>query len=125
MTEADDSTGFVLAAVVDLFFLVQIQDAAKRAGLQLQQARDSSALLAIAARKPRLIVVDLHATAVEPIGTIRSLKADDQLRDIPVLAYLSHVQVDLGRQAKDAGADFVSAKSALLRTLSQILTRIH
>jgi CheY-like chemotaxis protein len=117
--------GTVLAVIEDLFFLVQVKDAASKAGLDLKTATSPGAILdTAAASKPVLIVLDLNCTAASPLDTIRALKSSPDTQDIPILAYVPHVQVDLRKAAKDAGADLVAAKSAFAGSLQQMLASV-
>lgn len=119
------SSPFVLAAVDDLFFLIQVKDAAKRTGFGLKNGQTPGAILDLAAKTPALIVVDLHSQKLDPLQTIRQLKSPDSpAAKVPLLAYLSHVQVELGQAAREAGADIVVPRSAFLRTLNETLARL-
>ena len=112
----------LLALVDDLFFTVKIQDAAKKCGLAVDFLSDPKDLLARAAvEKPALIIFDLNFDAADPIQRILALKSDSRLQSIPLLAYVSHVQVELRQKAVDAGCDTVLARSAFSSQLQNIL----
>jgi CheY-like chemotaxis protein len=113
----------IVAAVTDLFFTVKINDAAKRAGMAVAFVKTREDALAAARDKPKLLLLDLHCDAVEPIELIRAMKADDELRPVRIIAFLSHLQADLKRQAQEAGADMVMARSAFSLNIVQILQR--
>jgi CheY-like chemotaxis protein len=52
----------------------------------------------------------------------RRLKADQQLRSIPLLGFFSHVQTELQCQAEAAGFDRVIPRSAFSKYLGEILS---
>ena len=104
----------LLTVVEDLFFLVQIQDAAKRAGWALQSVRTAAEIQAGSAQ---LVIVDLNASALNPLAMIQAAKA----AGIEVLAFVPHVQVDLKKQALEAGADRVVARSNFAQHLNSAL----
>ena len=110
---------FVLAAIADLFFLVQVKDAANRVGLDVKNAQNLDALATLTAKGPAMVVVDLHCAKLDPVNTIRKLKTD--LGGVPIVAFLSHVEVALGQSAKEAGADIVVPRSAFLKALKEAL----
>src|SRR3954453_13629846 len=112
----------VLGVVEDLLFVVKIQDAAKRSGLEAQFVKSEPDALAAVSEPPLLIIVDLNANSVDPIDLITRLKAGDR-KKVPVIAFVSHVQGELKQRAHDAGADMVMARSAFSTNLSQILKR--
>jgi hypothetical protein len=50
------------------------------------------------------------------------LKSDEQLREVPLVGFFSHVQTELRRNALDAGFDQVLPRSAFSRDLPNLLT---
>jgi CheY-like chemotaxis protein len=113
----------VIALMQDLMFMVRIQEAAKRAGLETKVVKTKADLLRIAAEHPALIIIDLNYDAGEPLAAIRELKADTTTSTIHLLAYVSHVQTDLRAAASANGCDTVLARSAFVQTLPEILRR--
>jgi PleD family two-component response regulator len=112
----------VLAAVSDLMFVSKISAAAKQAGCSVEYFRDAQALAKkVEGSAPCLVIVDLNNNNIHPIELIASLKADPSTRDATVLAYLSHVQHDLKREAEKAGSDLVLPRSAFSQNLYEIL----
>ncbi len=114
----------LLAAVDDLFFTVKINDAAKRAGLQVEFIKNEKDLLDKAKdERPALIIFDLNFGAIQPLKVISKLKSSAELKSISLIGYLSHVQGELKQKAHETGCDMVLARSALSQNLSQILKR--
>lgn len=113
----------VVALVADLFFNVKIADAAKRAGMQVEFAKDDKELLEKAASKPTVIILDLNHATAQPVKLILKLKSNPELKQISVLAFVSHVQGDLKQKAHESGCDMVMARSAFSQNLPQILKR--
>jgi CheY-like chemotaxis protein len=112
----------VIAVVDDLFFASKIRGTAEQLGVAVSFARSADAVLESARREPpALIICDLHSQKSDPIELARQLKADEQLRSIPLLGFFSHVQVELQRAAEHAGFDRVMPRSAFTNNLSQIL----
>ena len=113
----------VFAVVDDLFFASKIRGTAEQLGVAVKFARNVDALME-AARPgpPSLIICDLHSQKVDPNELAKHLKADEQLRSIPLLGFFSHVQTELQRQAEEAGFDRVIPRSAFTKHLSEILT---
>lgn len=113
----------ILAVLEDLFFTVKISESAKRAGLPITFVKSEHDVLAQAAGKPALIIFDLNFAGIEPLKLIARLKADQELKGISVLGYVSHVQGELKQAAHEAGCDMVLARSAFSQNLPQILKR--
>jgi CheY-like chemotaxis protein len=113
----------IVAAVTDLFFTVKINEAAKRAGMAVAFVKTREDALAAAREKPKLLLLDLNCDAVEPLELIRAMKDAAELRAVRIIAFVSHIQADLKKQAQDAGADMVLARSAFSQNIVQMLQR--
>ena len=113
----------VVAVVDDLLFTVKISDMAKRTGLQVEFVKSAPDVLEVAKSNPLLIIIDLNAHSLDPIETIRSLKADPTTKGVSLLGYVSHVHGELKQRAHDAGCDMVMARSAFSQNLPMILKR--
>jgi len=112
----------VLAVVEDLFFVGKINPAAAQVGAEVRYARsDAQALELARTEHPSLIILDLNAGRCRPLDLLAQLKADTELRHIPTLGFVSHVQTGLQAQARKAGCDRVVARSVFSRDLAEIL----
>jgi CheY-like chemotaxis protein len=103
--------------VDDLFFSSKISATAKQIGAQIVLCRSAQGVPSDADR----ICVDLNATTFDGLGEIRKLKSTHAA---PIIAYLSHVQVDLKKQAEEAGATEVLPRSAFVQRLAAILSDV-
>ena len=112
----------VIAAVDDMFFVSKIKETAKALGMVVRFPRTLAALVSLAGDElPDLIVVDLHNARLDPIELATQLKSSETLRSIPILGFFSHVNVNLQRQAIEAGYDEVLPRSLFARDLALIL----
>jgi CheY-like chemotaxis protein len=113
----------VIAAVDDIFFASKIRAVAEHLGLTVRFAKSIAAVTeAASAEHPRVIVVDLHSERSQPMQLARTLKADDNLRAIPLVGFFSHVETALAAEAQEAGYDRVLPRSAFTNNLAQILS---
>lgn len=112
----------VIAAVDDMFFASKIRGTAEHLGVDVRFVRSTDeALIAAQSQKPALILADLHARKCDPFALAEALKADEQLRAIPLIGFFSHVQTELQRRAEQAGYDRVMPRSAFTKKLPEIL----
>ena len=112
----------IIAVVDDLFFASKIRGTAEELAVTASFVRSISALLEAARRdQPFLIICDLHSERVDPMDLAKQLKADEQLRRIPLLGFFSHVQIELQHQAEAAGFDRVMPRSAFSKKFGEIL----
>src|SRR5262245_55973311 len=114
----------VLTGIDDIFFSAKIEEVAKRVGIRLIQALDAEQLSEkLAVTTPELIILDLNSRACSPLDAIRRIKSDPKFRDIPVVGFFSHVQVELERAAHQAGCDHVMPRSKFSANLPEILSK--
>jgi CheY-like chemotaxis protein len=116
--------GRVLALVDDLIFQTKILETAKHAGARVQVVATPEAFLAALAaqdgQSPALLIVDLNAPG-DAVGAIASLRSFGN--QVPVVAFLSHVQTELAERARAAGATHVLPRSKFTQELASILLR--
>lgn len=112
----------ILVVVDDLLFSSKIRTTARQLGLEVVVVRQGDAVVESARReRPTLIVVDLNCARLDAVGLVASLKHDSALATIPIVGFVSHVQVDLIDRARAAGIDEVMARSAFSSRLPEIL----
>jgi CheY-like chemotaxis protein len=112
----------ILSAVDDMFFSSKIESAAGLVGVRVVQVLDAGQLeKRLADQAPRMIILDLNSRACAPLDVIRRIKADPRLSRVPIIGFLSHVQHELARQAREAGCDEVMPRSVFSKNLPEIL----
>src|SRR5919205_4313583 len=103
----------VVAAVGDMIFASKIRGTAEALNVTVDFARSEDAIFDAAKTDvPSLVILDLHSTRPDPFAIAARLKADEQLRAVPIVAFFSHVEVELQRRAFEAGVDHVLPRSA-------------
>jgi PleD family two-component response regulator len=114
----------ILAAVDDLMFASKIRATAASLGVQVTFARTAADVMEkTKSLTPSLVIFDLNSRRLDPIGTIGSLKADADVRVVKTIGFVSHVDTDTVRAAREAGVDEVLARSAFTKNLGEILER--
>ena len=112
----------VVAAVSDMIFASKIRGTAEHLNVTVDFARSEDALFDSAKTDvPSLVILDLHSTRPDPFAVAARLKADEQLRGVPIVAFFSHVETELQRRALEAGVDKVLPRSAFVNRLPEIL----
>ena len=119
----------ILVAVQEMFFVVKIAAAAKRVGVNVELVQDEKELLKKTEFSPSVVIVDLHNSGLNPIELVQKLKASppereadkEAGREIQIIAYLSHVQRDLKREAELAGCDVLLPRSVFSQNLEELL----
>jgi CheY-like chemotaxis protein len=110
--------GRVVGLMNDLFFQMKIAETAKHLGVEFKVAANGEVLANMLEPPTKLVIVDLNAKS-DPVATISRLRATE--KELPIVSFLSHVQVELAAQAKAAGATEVMARSVFTQNLAKIL----
>jgi CheY-like chemotaxis protein len=110
--------GRVVALMDDLFFQMKVAETAKHLGVEFKVAANGDVLSTMLDSPTKLVIVDLNARN-EPLATIARLRATQ--KELPIVAFLSHVQTELAAQAKQAGSTQVLPRSLFTQNLATIL----
>lgn len=108
----------IVALVSDLIFASKITGVAAHLEISVQVLRRQDDLIA-AAGIAAAALLDLSIEDLDAPDLIRRLKASAP--QLPVVAFLPHVAVQLASAARQAGADYVLARSAFVKKLPDLL----
>jgi DNA-binding NarL/FixJ family response regulator len=114
----------IIAVLDDLFFSSKIRQAAKTLDIDLEFVKKTDGLKEkVSSERPSLIIFDLNSRAGSPLEIIKSIKSASELKQIPLIGFLSHVQIELRKEADRAGCDLVIPRSRFSRDLREILRK--
>ena len=115
-----ESTKNILVAVSDVFFYTKIRDAFKPAGYTLQRLKSEKDLEAkTKSLEPVAIIINMNDPTLNGTQVLQTLKQDDELKHIPVLAFANHEEIETWRAAKELGINkIVSRNEFSARTLA-------
>jgi CheY-like chemotaxis protein len=112
----------VISVVDDMFFASKIRATAEALGVNISFVRSQESLLQKARElKPDLVVVDLHNQKLSAADVAEAIRGDDELHEIWLLGFFSHVEVELQRAAVAAGFNQVIPRSVFASELGKIL----
>jgi DNA-binding NarL/FixJ family response regulator len=111
----------VAILVDDMFFAAKINSAAEACGRKIERVKSREQLEALRSAPPSLVIVDLNSDRLDPIDTIQYLRTQADLKSVPIVSFVSHVQTDLIRSAQTAGCDHVLPRSAFTQMLVEIV----
>lgn len=118
----DAGSPLLLAIVDDLFVRSRIDAAAGVAGVEVRYVGSIDEVRAAVEDRPaRAALVGMAATRRRWPELVRQIRADPATRDLYVLAFGPHKNLELRAQALEAGADRVVANSAFTRLLPTLL----
>lgn len=96
----------------------------KAHGYEVDTATDAdSALAAIAAHRPRVILMDLQLPGIDGLELTRRLKADPATSDIAIIAVTAYAMKGDQEKAREAGCDDYVTKPIDTRALPELIAR--
>jgi PleD family two-component response regulator len=112
MSQPSDQQPSVLAAVNDIFFYAKLRDAARASGLTLERTKSlDDVMVRAAALKPAGVVLNMNDEGLDAFQALTRLKADDQLKSIPILAFANHEEVETWRRARELGVTKIVSRN--------------
>ena len=69
------------------------------------------------------VILDLNHKKVDAVEWLKAFKGNQAAGKVPVLGFLSHVQVDLKQKAVEARCDLVVPRSIFSAQLPELLSR--
>jgi len=88
-----------------------LRDVLSSAGYEIDEAKSGpEALGAVAKRRPDLILMDIQIPLIDGYEVTRRIKADPNLKSIPIIAVTSHALGEGEAKARAAGCDDFVAK---------------
>jgi hypothetical protein len=123
----EDAPTRIFCFIEDLFFLVKIQETARKLGVKVEFVKgDKDAVARICDapenEKPALLVFDLNNLNAKPMTLIPKFKTKFK-KAVSIIGFLNHLQGDLKLKAIEAGCDVVMPRSAFSQSLPNLLRR--
>ena len=96
----------------------------KASGYEVETAGDAeTAMSAIRARPPRIVLMDLQLPGVDGLELTRQLKADPATKDIAIIAVTAYAMKGDREKAFEAGCDDYVTKPIDTRALPEVIAR--
>jgi CheY-like chemotaxis protein len=114
----------ILVVVEDLIFLSKIQHTAQELGVAVEPVPLAQLPERLSRSPSAAVILDLNYRSGNAVEAVRTLKANAATSPAHLLGFVSHVQGDLVRAAREAGCDEVLARSAFSGQLPELLARL-
>jgi PleD family two-component response regulator len=102
----------VLVAVNDIFFYTKIRDVLRSNGYVLERARTQEEIPEkAAAHQPAALIVNMNDEKLDALAVLEQLKGNDRFKNLPVLAFANHEEVDTWRRAKELGVSKIVSRN--------------
>jgi predicted metal-dependent hydrolase len=111
----------IVSLVSNLMFATRIDDTARSVGAALLSPIDLAGFLAALRDGARLVIIDSSTQHVPWLEWVSIAKSDPSTEAVPILAFGSHVDVELRNRALGAGVDRYMARSNFSDGLHEII----
>jgi DNA-binding NarL/FixJ family response regulator len=127
----DNKRPKAIALITDLFFAMRVSNSAKQSGSPIRIVDSASNIVSseefaihIASEQPKLIILDLNA-ALPWREWLVGAKSNSSVSTIPWLAFGSHKDSKLLKEAKQLGIDKVLARSKFTEELPNLFKSLN
>lgn len=109
----------------DLFFSSKIENILKNSEFDLKiLSKKTEALKYLRENPTGLVLINLASHSLNPLKLISDIKADPDLKTIPILGYCGHTQKELIEQARNLGCDKIVPNSVMVSALPKLLNQL-
>ena len=113
----------VLVGLQDLMFRSRITEVAKALGVEVRFVRDPDQIVSSALEDlPVRVILDLDNPMVRGVEAITRLRAESETASLPVIGFLSHVNLDVRKEASEAGCTETLPRSQFVQRLPELLS---
>ncbi len=113
----------VAVLVEDLIFRSKIEATAKQLKIDVVPWTGNESKLSGLHGGSSLVILDLNHKKMDAVAWLTAFKGNPTTERIPVLGFLSHVQVELKQKAVEARCDLIVPRSIFSAQLPELLAR--
>lgn len=115
----------ILIGINDIFFYTKVRDALLPQGYKLEKARAQRDIVEkTASAIPAAVLLDMNDMTLDAFQALTTLKNDPKLRDIPVLAYANHEDVEAWQRAKTLGVSKMVSRNEMSARTKDLVEEI-
>ena len=117
-----NSDKLLLVGVSDVFFYTKIRDAFRPQGYTLERLRKQDDIIEkVTSHQPLAVILNMNDEQLNATAALQTLKSQEAIKHIPILAFANHEEVETWRHAKELGIDkIVSRNEFSARTLALV-----
>ncbi|MBD0315463.1 MAG: histidine kinase [Nitrospiraceae bacterium] len=115
----------VLVAVNDIFFYTKVRDALKPHGYVLERARvQDDVREKTATVHPAAAVLNMNDPSVDGLKALEALRANVSTKNLPVLAFANHEEVDTWNRAKALGVTKIVSRNEFSARTKELVEEV-
>ena len=111
----------ILVGVTDLFFYSKVRDALMSKGYKIERARAQQDIADQASAIPFAFIVNMNDDTLNAFQALETLKADARMKNIPILAFVNHEEVDTFNRARALGVNKIVSRNEFSTRLKDLI----
>jgi len=115
----------VLVAVTDIFFYTKVRDALLTKGYKLERARSQDDIAGKAAAvNPSAVILNMNDQTLNAFQALETLKTDPRFKNIPILAFANHEEVETWNRARAMGVTKIVSRNEFSSRTKDLLEEV-
>ncbi|NOT22884.1 MAG: histidine kinase [Nitrospiraceae bacterium] len=115
----------ILVGVTDIFFYTKVRDALMSKDYQIERVRAQEDIAEKAsAAIPSAFIVNMNDDRLDAFQALETLKADERMKTIPILAFANHEEIDTFHRAKSLGVTKIVSRNEFSSRLKDLIEEV-
>ena len=115
----------ILVGVTDIFFYTKVRDALMAKGYKIERARTQQDIADKASTiSPSAFILNMNDETLNAFQALETLKADVNLKSIPILAFANHEEVDTFNRARTLGVTKIVSRNEFSARLKDLVEEV-
>jgi PleD family two-component response regulator len=115
----------ILVAVTDIFFYTKVRDALMSKGYKIERARLQQDIAEKAlTTAPSAFILNMNDERLDAFQALETLKADGNMKTIPILAFANHEEVETFNRARALGVTKIVSRNEFSSRLKDLVEEV-
>ena len=115
----------ILVAVTDIFFYTKVRDALMAKGYQIERVRLQQDIAEKAlTTAPSAFILNMNDERLDAFQALETLKADTDMKTLPILAFANHEEVDTFNRARALGVTKIVSRNEFSSRLKDLVEEV-
>lgn len=101
----------ILVAVTDIFFYTKVRDALLPKGFRIERVRSQQDISEKASAAPSAVILNMNDDVLNAFQALETLRSDERMKAIPVLAFANHEETDTWNRARELGVTKIVSRN--------------
>jgi len=115
----------ILVAVTDIFFYTKVRDALMAKGYRIERVRLQQDIAEKASTTaPSAFILNMNDERLDAFQALETLKADTNMKTLPILAFANHEEVDTFNRARALGVTKIVSRNEFSARLKDLVEEV-